>query len=564
MSIISNSQTSSEAANAARLATIRRLYFYFIAFVSLLVGLFSLTSLLQILLDVWLSVASPYSVNNAAFIRNAVARSGGLLLVATPIFVIHWAYIRRLQSQPDETQAALRKLFLYATSAVTLGVAAENGRQLIADSTKVVLGLPLQESALWPSRWLYLILAVLVNVLLLVYFQRQAATDSDWGHERHWAGSLRRLFHAGVGLVGLWLLIFGGGSVLEVLWRLLLQTAQVTVEAGWWRNAVGDGTGMLLVGALLWRYNWLRWGTITDRNEEEGKTGLRRFYLYASVVISALATLVPAAGLLREFLLRLFGGETFSVLEDLAPSLAYLPLGVIAWIWHWRQVQQEAVQYGDSSESATVRRLYYYLVAATGLVLLWFGLVDILRAALDWLLVGTGTASGGFRAEQVANGLSLLAVGAPVWAIHWRTVQQVAQQPGAVGQAERSSGPRRAYLYGVALAGALLILFDLALVVYRLLLWLLGDPNADLFGPETLDSLVRSGTALVFWLIDVLAIRRDSRLTQTAPPGEVLSPEERAAQRARLADRIQTLETELATARAELAALEAEREGNVT
>ena len=43
---------------------------------------------------------------------------------------------------------------------------------------------------------------------------------------------------------------------------------------------------------------WLR---ITTAAPDEAKAGLRRFYLYASVVISALAALVPVADLLRQF-----------------------------------------------------------------------------------------------------------------------------------------------------------------------------------------------------------------------------------------------------------------------
>jgi hypothetical protein len=549
--------------NADRLATIRRLYFYLIAFISLIVGLTSLHSLLTMLFEVWLSTESLSTVNNAAFIRNAVARDGGLLLVATPIFLIHWAYVqgiarRQTPESAEERSSTLRKLFLYGAAGFTLAVAATRTTTLLAESGVALLGGGSSARLIWPGGWLSLILSGLIYLAFLAYFVRQLALDGDLGHELHWAGTLRRLFQTIVGLVGLAMLLSGASTVLELGLRLILErivdTPILQTTSLWWIRGLSDGIAWMLVGALLWRINWLRWDALIATYEVEARTALRRFYLYAATVLSAALTLVPAAGLLNRLLLQLFGVAPPADLPDLAGPLAMLPFGLIAWRWHWGQVSSEASRYGDTPESANVRRLYYYLVAAVGLVLLWIGLVDILRALLDWLVMGSDALSRGFHAEQLANGISMIAVGAPVWALHWRAVQRVARAQGPSAQAERTSGPRRAYLYGVALVGALLILFEFATVIYRLLLFLLGDANADLFGTETLDSLVRSGTAIVFWIVHVLAIRGDTRLTESA--GEVgLTVEAVVARRILLEERINRLEEELAAARAELASL---------
>ena len=48
---------------------------------------------------------------------------------------------------------------------------------------------------------------------------------------------------------------------------------------------------------------------------------------------------------------------------------------------------------------------------------------------------------------------------------------------------------RKIYLYGVALIGALIILFQLAQVIYRLLLALMGDYTGSLFSTETAHQL---------------------------------------------------------------------------
>ena len=123
-----------------------------------------------------------------------------------------------------------------------------------------------------------------------------------------------------------------------------------------------------------------------------------------------------------------------------ATPVAYLPVGIAAWLWYRRYLHLEAEEYGDSAESTTMRRIYAYLVSATALGLTWTGAVLIVSALIDW---GYGTGSRDLWLEPLATGLSLLTVGAPVWSIHWRSVQAVARQVDTTGAEERRSGPRR-------------------------------------------------------------------------------------------------------------------------
>jgi hypothetical protein len=126
--------------------------------------------------------------------------------------------------------------------------------------------------------------------------------------------------------------------------------------------------------------------------------------------------------------------------------------------------------------------------------------------------------------EPLANGLSLLAVGAPIWALHWRSIQQIAGQAGEAGSAERDALMRKIYLYGVALIGALIILFQLAQVIYRLLLALMGDGTAGLFSTETAHQLADCLVAGVIWAVHLLAIRRDAQLERATPKPAAQAP----------------------------------------
>jgi hypothetical protein len=541
------------------LATIRRLYFYLVALVSLIAALAGVDSLLQQLSNAWLGEPALGTLYDSAFTRQVIARSGGVLLVATPIFLLHWGYMQRRLAEPGERGAALRKFFLYVASAVAVGYVLVRSYNLLSELARLAFGAPLSASDLWPSAWLHWLLMVVAAGALYLYLHRVLVDDGDYGHEKGLAGSWRRLYQALAGLLGLALLIQGSADSLSAVWRGLsdLAAGQLVTAGGLWRYQLGDGIALTLLGAVLARVNWRRWLAITEVFPAEATSILRRCYLYLAVVGSALATLIPLANLLYEVLLVLFGSPsaTWSGLTDrLIDSLPYLPAGLTSWVWHWQVLRQEAVRFGESHEGATVRRLYYYAVSATGLTLLWFGAVNILQAGLDWLLV-VGPREGHFWAEPLATGLSLLAVGAPIWLVHWRTAQLQARRQNAQGLEERASLPRRIYLYGVALVGALLILFYLAQVVHRLLLLLLGDPDAGLFSSTTVADLARSLIAAVLWVVHVLAIREDTR-QGTQEPAQVLPVE--VDQRAVLRQRIEQLERELAAAREALAKLPSE------
>ncbi|MDE0463850.1 MAG: DUF5671 domain-containing protein [Caldilineaceae bacterium] len=559
--------TDQTTAETGRLAMIRRLYLYLIAFISLIAGLSAAYGLIEALIRLWIPDATVSGLSATGSVQRAIAQPGGFLIVSAPIFLVHWRYIRRLTLQPGESRAALRKLFIYAALATTTYISARALYHIIEGSFQLLLGAAPSEEEMRPGGWVAQFFHAGIHLILSLYFARLLQEDGDLGVELGWAGSWRRLFQLLVGLVALGLLLTGAADVLNFVWRALLEpfgaATLATVGTGWWQRGISGSLAAVLVGGLVWRLTNLYWNALMTAQPPEGRMALRRLYLYVATVLAAAITLVPVAMLLRLGVLFLFGGvDTGDIdIDDLTTPLGLLPVGALAWRWHWLQVSAEAQRYGDSRESEFVRRLYYYAVAATGLLLLWIGLVDLVRALLDLAVIGSISIEKGFRAHQFSSGVSLIAVGAPVWSLHWRTAQRVAEQDNEAGRAERASWPRRVYLYGIALVGALLILFELAQVVYRLLLWALGDPNADFFGAETLDGLVRAGTAAAFWAVHLLAIRNDTRMVDEDAETAARESEQKERRRDDLAARIEGLETELAVLRSKLAELEDEEGG---
>ena len=537
---------------SVRLAAIRRIYFYFVALITLIAGLIALNGLLHGLTVAWSGVGEAVNVGNDAFVRTLLARNGGLLVVTAPLFLLHWGYIQRSLVDDEERRAGMRKFYLYAASTAALVITLVNLHILTSTALEALFA-PVQAAAA-PLLWLQQIGMVVAGVGLLGYHNHVLQTDGDYGRETGSALLWRRLFLALAGLAGVLMLTLGAAGVVRVLLDFGLERLAPSVGVTW-AIPLARGLATLLTGALLTHWAGRQWQTVIALNPDDATSAWRRLYLYGAVVIGAVATLTPAALILREGLLLLFGEEGGSLsllLNKLISPLAYMPGGMVVWLVYRRTLAREQARFGDSAASITVGRIYNYVVAATALILLWIGSIEILQALID-----TGFSRGavvGARpvwVQPLATGLSLLAVGAPVWIFHWRAAQAVARRDDAAGADERTSLARRIFLFGLALVSAVLVVVFLAQVIYRVFLLLLGAPDAGLWSAEAANELARAAISAAVWLFTVVTIRADGRMPAPAPPAV-----DRAAYRHELDVRIARLEAELAAARAELAVLE--------
>jgi len=528
-----------------RLAAVRRFYVYLVAFVSQIFVLVGVIDLIDLIGRMWLQSGG---ILQGTFVRSATARSIGMLAVATPLFLVHWWLGQRFREEPSERASVLRKLFLYGSTAVSLGLVLANLYPILRDLTWLIAGVPVRSVELWPSGWLTWGSTAGIGAGLLGYWHRVLVADGDQGREQRGARFVRQLFLLAAGLFGLGLAVWGARTLIQLGLQVAVDRWSGALDQDWWRLPFGGAFSQLLVGGWLWRVNWQQWRQMIDVDRHEGQAAMRRIYLYLSVFSGAALALTPAALLLREALLMALGsggGTLAELLEQMVEPTSFIPIGVLVWGGHWALLRRETDAYGDSGQSAMVRRLYAYLVAAIGLALLWTGAVQVIHALLgSWL-------TGDLWDDPLATGLSLLAVGAPVWTIFWRRVQSIAET--AEGGQERDSWPRKVYLYGVALVGALLLLSTLAQALYRVLLTLLGEPDLAFSSNELAYQLADSAIAAVLWSIHLWALRADGRFEK--PPQLVEAADPHAALQVRIA----LLEEELNSARAELAALEQRR-----
>src|SRR5919201_4089794 len=90
--------------------SIRRLYFYLVAFISIEVVLWGLVGLLRSVVNDTISGGA-----------EALARALALILVGVPIFLVHWLWAQRVSGRDEEEKTAtLRAVFFYAILLATL------------------------------------------------------------------------------------------------------------------------------------------------------------------------------------------------------------------------------------------------------------------------------------------------------------------------------------------------------------------------------------------------------------------------------------------------------------
>jgi len=495
------------------MATVRRLYFYLVAFISLMMLMVGLMLLAQLML------AGQFEK------REEISLNAALILVGLPIYVGHWLSMQRAVARGDEERgAALRKLYFYAVLAVTALVAMDSATNLLRTGLKWLFGAT--PAGDWDeiSGW---ITGLVVPAVLWVYqwrlMRRDAAIEPEVGRQ----AMLRRLYFYLLGGVGLFFLFLGLERTLTGLARLLIEG--VALGRDFWQARISTSVARIVVGGAIWLFHW-RWiQRIAAVDEEEQWSALRKFYLYLIIFATAATTLFNVTWLLNHVLQIALGEPVRSgpaLLSDATGPLALILTGAVFWFYHWRVLQWDVGLAREAPRQASIRRLYYYLVATIGVALVGVGVSQLLGTLLKLWLGGSppfATEVAWWR-DQVSLYTSMTLVGGPVWLSHWRRMQGRALALDQDGAEERASTLRKVYLYLVIFASVVAVLVTVAWLLFRVINALLGGPMGGAFAADLSSIVAGAVVAAVVWAYHWRAVQRDASLAlqvPTAPPVSV-------------------------------------------
>jgi hypothetical protein len=476
----------------------RRAYVYLAAAIALEVVVWASISLLRQLLAGTLS-------------RDAIAFQTAAIVVALPVFLLHWHWARRaLAADPEERLSLPRRVFLYGLAAAFAVPFLTNAVGLLDPLLHALLGG--REPADYAAASLADLAArnlAAMTVLGALWLWLMLLTRADERAEPPTgdAATVRRLHHLTFSAAGG--LLLGVGITRTLRWVLLALDTGPRVEQspGW---AVADDLTLLLVGLPLWFVAWraadrLRVG---PNAEEEQRSALRHAYLYLGVAGGALVAVANAAQLLYGGLRQLLGLETPGDWRGPVPTLA---VALLILAYHARRLRAEPAG-ASTPRGAAVRRSVLYVVAGVGLVTLVVGLTAEVAVVVR-ILAGGGL--GDAERDQVAWATAALLTGLPVWALAWRQAE-LGARASAASAAELNAAARKIYLYGFMLLAAVLVLGGAVYLVYRVLATVLGVPApADLANRLgwAIGSLLTGGG---LWLYHARSLRADEALMRRA------------------------------------------------
>ena len=476
--------------------SIRRLYFYLVALISLEVVIWGVINLLRTII-----------ARNSLFPGvDTLAQALALIVVGVPIFLLHWLWAQHAAAADEEERAAgLRALFLYAALLATLIPLVQNLVALLDRVLILAAGLDPLRAVLGASQsWQDNLIAMLLNAVAAAYFF--TILNAHWKSATEHANfaDVRRLYRYIWVFYGLVMTVFGFQQILSFLFytpsAFLGQTG---------REVLVNGVALVVVGAPVWAAMWLICQQALFEPTEQGSQ-LRLVVLYI-LSLAGVLTVLTSAGLVLDTLLRLVLGETISLQDFLRqvsnPVSIGIPLAGI-WAYYGAWLGREFDAAPDAPRRSGLKRFYYYILSLIGLVATFIGLALLLSFVVD-ILVGPGTLWGESLRPRLAGAIAILLAGLPLWLLTWRPMQAEALASGATGDQSRASLVRKLYLYLVIFATVIGGMVSGVWLVYQLLNVLLHGNTPDAFLSTLLNTLQVLVLFVAFLLYHLAVLRRD-------------------------------------------------------
>ena len=479
--------------------SIRRLYFYLVAFISIEVVVWGLVGLLR-------SIAND-TISGGA---DALAQALALILVGVPIFLVHWSWIQRASAGDDEEKTAtLRAIFFYAILLTTLIPVVHNLLSFIDRALIQAAGLGVERAfgAFRSQTLADNLIAILMNGVVAAYFwnvlRNEWRTFSDAAQAESFA-DVRRLYRYIWMLYGLLMTVFGAQQVLRFLFLI---PSEVLGETG--RELVVNGIALLVVGTPIWSYSW-HLIQISLSDPAEMGSNLRLGILYLLALGGVITVITTAALVVNAVITWALGADwTFSdFLEQIGgPISVGVPLGLM-WAYYKRWLDRHIEAAGDPVRQAGMKRLYYYILAFIGLVVTFIGVATLFSFIID-MVTGSGILMSESTRGTLATSISSLIVGVPLWLLMWQPMQAEALGQDELGDHARRSVLRKAYLYLIIFGSVIGGMATAVGLVYQLINALLEGATGSSFVSDILNLvqlLLLFGVVLIYHLN---VLRRD-------------------------------------------------------
>ncbi|MCQ3936815.1 MAG: hypothetical protein DPW18_07175 [Chloroflexi bacterium] len=477
--------------------TIRRLYFYAVAFISIEVVLWGVIGLLRSIFD------ASQVVDSASTLAQALS----LILVGVPIFLFHWLWAQRASAKDDEERSStVRAVFLYGILLGTLIPVVQNTLALIDRTFLSAANLYTYRAIVGGSQtWVDNLIAIVINLLIAAYFWNILKGEWRALAETENFAEIRRLYRFVWMLYGLLMTVYGAQQALS--FAFTLSTGDVLGAIG--RETIVNAIALLVIGAPIWFFSWrILQDGLADSAERESY--LRLGILYLLSLGGVIIVLTAGGNLIYMILMQVFGEDRTwaEFVQDIGGPISIgVPFGVI-WAYYGKWLSQQFTFDENAPRRAGKQRLYFYILSLLGLAGTFTAVATLVSVVIDLAAGSAYLGSGGFR-SPVSGALAALAVGLPLWLMTWRPMQAQALEEGTIGDHARRSVIRKFYLYLVLFASVIGGMVSAGGLIFTLINAALGGETGD-FTDAILDTLQILILFVLLLLYHLSALRKDS------------------------------------------------------
>ncbi len=477
--------------------TVRRLYFYTIAFISFEVVLWGLIGLIR-------SIVNPALITDNA---QALATALSLILVGVPFFLVHWLWAQRVSAREEEEKTAtLRAVFLYGALFATLLPAVQNLLALINRTFIGVAKISYERALIggtqtWPDN----LIAIVLNLLIAAYFWSILRAEWPSLPDTENFKDIRRIYRYLWMLYGLLMIVFGTQQILRFI---LYIPTNLIGSIG--RETFVNATALLVVGAPIWFFSW-RFIQDALPDPAENSSVLRLVILYLLALGGTVTVLTTGGNIFYSLLSRLIGEDisTTDLIQKISgPFSVLIPFSVL-WVYYGGWLNKQFNSETNAPRRAAMKRVYLYILSVIGLTTSIVGILLLLTLIVDQAIGRSDVTSSDFMIKQLAGAIAVIVVGLPLWLRTWRPMQAEALAEGEMGAHARRSIVRKAYLYLALFASVLGTMAPAAIIVFLLIQAALkGQVEADFLSSilKALEALIVFAVILVYHLS---ALRKD-------------------------------------------------------
>ncbi len=481
--------------------TVRRLYFYAVALISLEVVLWGLINLLRSIID--------QTVGGGA---ETLAQALALILVGLPIFLFHWLWAQRVSARKEEERtASLRAIFLYAVLTGTLIPAFQNLLALIDRGLLQIIRMSAERALLGGTQTIAdNLIAIAMNGIVALYFWNILRGEQKTLFEKENFADVRRLYRYVWVLYSLLMTVFGAQQVLNYLFNI-----PGGVLGGLTSETLINGIALLIVGTPVWYYSWR---VVQDSivNAAERESNLRLGVLYLLALGGVITVLTATAMFINIVVSRLLGADisTSDFIQQIGRPISIgLPLGAV-WAYYGNWLNRHIESIGDAVRQSGMKHVYGYILSTLGLGAGFAGVAMLIKFMID-MLTGNLTMTNSLR-SQLATALSLIVAWLPLWLMTWQPLQREVFARNDVGDHARRSDIRKAYLYLALFAGVIGGMSAAVALVFQLFKALFTGQTDSSFLATILNDLQLLILFAILLIYHLTVLRRDGVFTSDA------------------------------------------------